>query len=167
MNILMAVASKHGSTYEIAEAIAEELRMDGYAVDVRHAEQAVSVDAYDAAVIGSAVYAGSWLPQAQQFVERHREQLLKIPVWLFSSGPLGDEPPESMGSPANLDELLATTDAHGHQVFAGKLDGRQLNLGERLIVRVVKAPFGDFRDWEAIRSWAHDVAAALAAVPAG
>jgi len=66
-----------------------------------------------------------------------------------------------MGVPATLDDLLAQTGAREHQVFVGRLDKSALGLRERLIARLVKAPEGDFRDWDAIRGWASRIAAAL------
>jgi menaquinone-dependent protoporphyrinogen oxidase len=162
MNILLAVASRHGSTLEIGERIAQELRSVGYSVDVRDVEGASTIEHYGAAVVGSAIYMGAWLPEARQFVERNRTWLADIPVWLFSSGPLGQDDPQPHGEPAHLDELIRTTHARAHRIFVGKLDKSSLGLGERLITRVVKAPEGDFRDWETIRAWAREIADALA-----
>lgn len=84
-------------------------------------------------------------------------------VWLFSSGPLGREDPQPPGDPVHLDELVQVTHACGHHTFVGKLDKSKLSLGERLAVKLVKAPEGDFRNWEAIRSWVRDIAATLEA----
>src|ERR1700738_4761509 len=93
MKILVAVASRHGSTHEIADALALELEMAGHDVDVQAIEDSPTVEGYDAAVIGSAVYMGKWLPQAEQFVDRHQAQLAAMPVWLFSRGPGDGHPP--------------------------------------------------------------------------
>lgn len=166
MNILVAVASRHGSTHEIAGVIAEELGKRGYAVHVRGAADVEDAAPYDAVIIGSAIYMGNWLPEARHFVERNQARLAQVPVWLFSSGPLGEEDPQPRGDPAHLDELMQAAPACGHRIFAGKLDKHSLGIGERLVVRAVKAPEGDFRDWEAIRGWAREIAAALQS-PAG
>ena len=166
MNILIAVATRHGSTLEIGERIAQELRSGGYVVDVRDVEEASAIEQYGAAVVGSAIYMGNWLPAARQFVERNREVLTGVPVWLFSRGPLGQADPPPHGDPAHLDELMHATGALAHRIFAGELDTSELGLGERLITRVVKAPAGDFRDWATIRAWAHEIAMTLA-TPAG
>ena len=166
MKILIAVASKHGNTREIADVIAEELRAAGHLASVRDIDEVGDLAAYDAAVVGSAVYLGNWLPEARRFVEDARAQLSAIPVWLFSSGPIvfrggpvGQPMPED--DPAHLDVLLDATQARGHHVFGGKLDRHQLNFVERLGVRAAKASEGDFRDWEEIRGWARGIAAAL------
>ena len=178
MKVQTVVASKHGSTREIAVAIAEEMRAAGHEVDLRvlteteatagdeavargAAAKATGVEAYDAVVIGSAVYMGRWMAEAREFVAAHAEQLAAVPVWLFSSGPLGEDYPEGMGVPEHLDDLLAKTGARDHKVFVGRLDKGRLNLAERLAARMVKAPAGDFRDWNAIRDWARGIAAEL------
>jgi menaquinone-dependent protoporphyrinogen oxidase len=67
------------------------------------------------------------------------------------------------GDPQDLDELMAATRARGHRLFSGRLDGADLGLGERLIARIVHAPSGDFRDWDAIRTWAREIGSALLA----
>lgn len=161
MNILISVASKHGSTYEIAEAIAAELQEAGHAATVREAKEASVTEKEDAVLIGSAVYAGNWMPEARQFVERNRDELAEIPVWLFSSGPLGEEDPQPKGDLVGLKELVQQTGARDHKIFVGRLDQARLGLGERIIVRAVKAPYGDFRDWEAVRAWGREIARAL------
>lgn len=161
MSILVAVASKHGSTRGIADAVADELQTMGLAAEVHDIEAAPSVDGHDAVVIGSAIYMGSWLAEARRFVERNREQLAQMPVWLFSSGPLGHDDPQPKGDLAQLDELMTATGARDHQIFVGKLDKSNLGIGERLIARAVKAPEGDFRDWEAIRAWARQIGRVL------
>lgn len=165
MNVLIAVASRHGSTTEIAEAIALDLRAAGIEATLRWASEVESLDDYDALILGSAVYMGNWMTEARHFVERHRDALARMPVWLFSSGPVGADDPKPHGDPSGLAELMAATGARGHHIFAGRLDPTRLGLGERLIVKAVRAPAGDFRDWKAVRAWADEIAAALA-VPA-
>jgi menaquinone-dependent protoporphyrinogen oxidase len=162
MKVLVTVASRHGSTREIAQVIAGELRAAGVEPDLREVETIGALDGYDAAVIGSAVYAGQWLLEARQFVERNREQLSKLPVWLFSSGPIGADP-WPPGDPPGVAELTRSIGARGHAVFSGKLDSHTLGFAERLIARVVHAPAGDFRNWEAIRAWTRAIGADVAA----
>jgi menaquinone-dependent protoporphyrinogen oxidase len=167
MNVLIATASRHGSTREIADVIGSELRDAGMLADVRDMQEVGTLHGYDAVILGSAVYMGSWLSEARKFAEQYREQLAARPLWLFSSGPTGDAPhPE--GVPKGVAELLETAHARGHRIFAGKLMKNDLGRGERLITRMVHAPEGDFRDWLAIRAWAQEIAVALRAetVPA-
>jgi menaquinone-dependent protoporphyrinogen oxidase len=161
MTILIAVAGRHGSTREIADVIAQEMRDSGHEVDVRKPEDCDEVDQYDAVIAGSAVHMGSWMPEAKRFIDRHHVRLTTVPVWLFSSGPLGHDHPQPESDPLHLDEMMELTHARGHQIFAGRLDKSSLGLGERLMVKMVKAPEGDFRNWDAIRRWARDIAAAL------
>src|SRR4051794_2494167 len=106
MNLLIAVASRHGSTLDIGRAIAQELRMHGHTVAVREVGEVRDAGRYGAVIIGSAIYLGDWLPEGCRFVERNAEMLASLPVWLFSSGPLGREDPEPKGDPDHLDELL-------------------------------------------------------------
>lgn len=161
MTILVVCASRHGSTRQIADVIAEELKASGYVVDVHDAAKPWDMGPYDGAIIGSAVYMGKWLPEARDFVKGHREQLAGIPVWLFSSGPLGNIDPQPPADSLHIDEFLFTTGAHDHRIFEGKLDRSRLGFGERLAVKMVKAPEGDFRDWKAIRAWAQEIATSL------
>ncbi len=163
MNVLVAFASRHGSTSEIAHALAQELRVAGHSVTVRPVNEVKGIENYEAAVIGSAIYMGNWLPETRCFVEGNQGALARIPIWFFSSGPLGEDHPQPHGDPADLAAMMQATGAHGHQLFIGKLDRSHLGFGERLIAKAVKAPEGDFRDWDAIRRWARDIASVLSA----
>lgn len=160
MHVLVAAASRHGSSVELAHAIAQQLTAGALTVDVRPPEDVVDVADYDAVVLGSAVYAGRWLASAKGLVERCGEGLRARPVWLFSSGPLGD-PLEPTEDPVDAAEMVAATGARDHRVFAGKLDKQALNLAEKAIVAVVRAPEGDYRDWPAVRAWASAIAEGL------
>jgi menaquinone-dependent protoporphyrinogen oxidase len=161
MKILVAFASRHGGTSEIATTLAQELRIAGYSVRVRSVDVVTDLAPYEAAIIGSAVYLGNWLPDARRFIEANRQRLTQIPVWLFSSGPLGESNQQPHADPAHLDAMMQATGARGHRIFVGKLDRSDLGPGERLVARIVKAPEGDFRDWDAIRDWAREIAATL------
>lgn len=158
MKVLVTVASKHGSTREIAGVLAEELRNSAIEADLKDVSDVTSVEGYDAMILGSAIYAGNWLPEARQFAEQHRAELSSLPVWLFSCGPLGgEEDPKPHDDPDKLVASMAGVEWREHKVFVGKLDHAELSLGETLLVKVVGAPSGDFRDWEEIRGWAQDI----------
>jgi menaquinone-dependent protoporphyrinogen oxidase len=159
MKVLISVASKHGATTDIGDAIAAALEDHGLEVVLTEPDQVTSVDGFDAVIIGSGVYAGHWLAPAKRLIERAKGALLLRPVWLFSSGPLGDD--RQPTDPVDVAPLVGTVRARGHRLFAGRLDRGDLNFGERAIVRVVKAPYGDFRDWPAIAEWAEEIAAEL------
>jgi menaquinone-dependent protoporphyrinogen oxidase len=161
MRILVASASRHGATREIAAAIGETLAREGLDVDVRDAESVTDVSGYGAVVLGSAVYVGHWLEPARRLVERHGADLAARPTWLFSSGPLGDPPRPAEPDAVRVDDLVAATGAREHRLFAGRLDRSLLGFGERAVVVAVRAREGDFRDWDAIRAWARDIAGGL------
>ena len=93
--VLLAYASKHGATAEIAEAVADELREGGHAVDCVPVDQAPNLEAYDAAVIGSAVYMKRWRPEARHLLKRNRKVLAERPFWVFAPAPSGRSPTRS------------------------------------------------------------------------
>jgi menaquinone-dependent protoporphyrinogen oxidase len=160
MRVLITAATKHGATAEIAQVIGEALRERELDPTVLEPEQVDGVDGYDAVVLGSAVYAGHWLKPARELVARCGDALAARPVWLFSSGPVGD-PPKPEEDPVDVAEVVATTGAREHRVFAGKLVRKQLAFPERAIVSALRVPDGDFRDWDAITKWAGAIATAL------
>jgi menaquinone-dependent protoporphyrinogen oxidase len=165
--VLVAYASKHGSTAEIAERIGQELREKGLQADVMPAERVADLKSYDAVILGSAVYAGQWRKEAAQFLESREEALTGRPVWLFSSGPTGEEDPvEAMDGwrfPEGLQPVADRIEPRDIAFFHGVLDTKKLNLAEKLVLKALKAPTGDFRNWDVITSWADDIAAALEA----
>jgi len=163
MAVLVAYASKHGSTEGIARAIADRLSELGVPADVQAVGDVDDLAALDAVVLGSAVYAGSWMKEAVEFVHRHAEPLAERPVWMFSSGPLGEEVEDDEEQPRQLQELRGLIGPIDHRIFFGALDRSKLGFGERMMVKAVKAPDGDFRDWATIRAWADGIAAVLRA----
>jgi menaquinone-dependent protoporphyrinogen oxidase len=164
--ILVAYASKHGATEGIARRIAERLTERGAPAEARRAEDVDGLDGVDAVVLGSAIYAGSWLKEATTFAERHADALAGLPLWLFSSGPLGEQVADDEAQPRQLPELTEALHPTEHRVFFGALDKDALGFAERMIVKAVKAPEGDFRDWEAIAAWADAIADDLASTSA-
>jgi menaquinone-dependent protoporphyrinogen oxidase len=100
--------------------------------------------------------------EAVAFAERNATALADTPVWIFSSGPLGDEVQDEEEQPRQLDDLRSWLSPIDHQVFFGALDKSALGFGERMMVKAVKAPDGDFRDWDAIAAWADRIADTLA-----
>ena len=156
MKVLVSVASRHGATLEIASVIESVLEQADIVVDLVPPERVASIEPYDAIVIGSAVYAGRWLAPARQLIEREATALAVRPVWLFSSGPIGN-PAKPVEAPAEVVELARRLGAVDHQVFEGKLDRNQLGFGENAITRVLRAPVGDYRPWDAIVDWSRDI----------
>jgi len=90
MRVLVTAASRHGSTAEIAEAIATGLTRRGADAEAIPIDEVDGLEGFDAVVLGSAIYMGRWLKPARKFAEAHAAELSQRPVWLFSSGPLGD-----------------------------------------------------------------------------
>jgi menaquinone-dependent protoporphyrinogen oxidase len=167
MKVLVTAASRHGTTAEIARAIGLVLSRRGIETEVLPPDEVQSVEVYDAVLIGSSVYAGHWLAPAKKLVEREASELIKRPVWLFSSGPLG-EPAKPVEEPVDVAAVRARTRALDHRVFAGKADPQELGFVERSILRLVRAPRGDFRDWPAIEAWATEIVRRLQSlVPLG
>jgi menaquinone-dependent protoporphyrinogen oxidase len=158
MQVMVACASKHGSTEGIAQVVADRLQQQGHDAVAKRVADVADLDGIQAVVLGSAVYAGSWMKEATEFAQSYVQQLSTMPVWLFSSGPLGTEIHDEEEQPRQLAELTETLHPRGHRVFFGALDHDKLGFGERMMVKAVKAPEGDFRDWAAISEWADEVA---------
>ncbi|MEX1104086.1 MAG: flavodoxin domain-containing protein [Dehalococcoidia bacterium] len=160
MNVLIAVDSRHGATAEIAETIALQLLTHGARATVEDAANVTGVGGYDGVVIGSAIYTGRWLKDAKKLAAREKDHLQGRPVWLFSSGPIGDplfpeEPPLEIGA------LRELTGAREHRLFAGKLDRSELGVLEKAMITAVHAQEGDYRDWLEVRQFADEIADTL------
>jgi len=168
MRILVTVATRHGATREIAENIAtaagSELAEAGVwsETEVRDASLVTSVDGFDAVILGSAVYMGHWLEPAVKFAENFTEELRGMPVWVFSSGPVGERE-HPADEPANAADVVMRLGARGHRLFGGKIDRHALHLTERAMVTALRVRDGDYRDWPSIRAWGREIGATLAA----
>ena len=158
MNVLVASASRHGSTREIADMIGATIAQRGIATDIREVDNVATLIGYDAVVVGSAIYMGDWIKCARVFVEQHAGDLATRPTWLFSSGPIGDPPKPGADAAVRIDDLVAAIHPREHRVFAGRLEMRRLGLLQRTVARAVHAGEGDFRDWAAIQEWATGIA---------
>lgn len=160
--VLIAYATKYGATGEIAEKIGQTLRQVGLSSEVLPAEGVSDLNSYDAVVLGSAVYMGKWRKEAVNFLQANEDALAELPVWLFSSGPAGE------GDPVELLDGWRFPEAQQHiadriqprdtAVFHGSVDMEKLNFIEKGMIKTVKSPVGDFRDWDAIASWAAAIA---------
>ncbi len=160
MRVLVSAASKHGATTEVAATIAAALASAGLDAVVMAPADVTSLDGVDAAIVGSGVYAGHWLQPAKDLLARHRDALAAMPVWLFSSGPIGD-PPLPAEDPVDAAPMAALIGARGHRVFAGEIDRAKLGFAEKAILAAVRAKAGDYRPWPAIESWAGEIVAVL------
>lgn len=186
--VQIVVASRHGGTLGIAERIAEVLRAEGIATTLARAEDRPEVAGFDAHIVGSGVYMGSWLKEATTFLEDNEMILATRPVWLFSSGPvlapdakktelepidqaLGPTSGPGSGGHRRINELSDVIRPRGHVVFGGRYDPSDppTNLAER-VVRLMPAvqkvlPTADERPWGEIEAWAHELASELETEP--
>lgn len=161
--VLVAYASKHHATAEIAEAIAAELRARGLDADCVEAADATCTG-YQAVVLGSAVYTGRWRKHARDFLKYHHDALATMPFWIFSSGPTGEHAAEQLEEeskwlePHKVLDLAESAGVRGHTVFAGKVPDDPHGFMEKSVARSTPGAFRDARDWDAIRRWADEIA---------
>jgi menaquinone-dependent protoporphyrinogen oxidase len=157
-NVLIAYASRMGSTAEIAVAIGDRLTHRGFQVDVRQAAIAPNARLYSAVVVGSSVYLGHWDKTAIAYLKNHAPDLAERPTWLFESGPCeaAAETRRSHVSHA-VRKLCREIGLHEPMTFGGNLDpARATGRLTRWMSNGDLA--GDFRDWEQISHWADGVA---------
>jgi menaquinone-dependent protoporphyrinogen oxidase len=163
--VLVAYATKYGATAEIAERIGQVLRQAGLPTDVLPADRVGDLSAYRAVVLGSGVYIGQWRKEAVKFLKANEMVLTDQLVWLFSSGPTGEGDPVELAQgwrfPGKLQPIADRIGPQDIAVFHGAVDEGRLNVIERWMLKNVQASIGDFRDWEAITSWATAIAAVL------
>jgi menaquinone-dependent protoporphyrinogen oxidase len=162
--VLVAYASKYGSTGEVAEAIARRLGTLGVSAEVLPVGEVRDPSSYSAVVLGVALYFFRWRHEAHSFCTRHRHALASLPVALFGMGPIEDTPEQYAGSRRHLDKGLTKHSKLAPRtiaVFGGQLDPTKLrfpdnNPGMR------RMPPSDLRDWAAIDAWADSLVDALA-----
>lgn len=162
--ILVAYATRTGSTAEVAEAIARRLCEAGLSAEVRPVADVAGLDGYSGAVLGSAIRYSSWLPEMTDFLSANRDALAAMPVAFYSMHmlSLGDDSAaraERAKYTAQAREAVTPVD---EAFFAGKIDPERLSLFDRLAVRLVKSPVGDRRDWTRVGEWAAALAPKLA-----
>ena len=160
MKVLVCAASKHGATSQIAQAVADVLAERGCQVTVLPPQEVGAVEEFDAVVLGSAVYMGRWMKPARELAERSAAALAARPVWLFSSGPVG-EPAKPADNPVDVTKILQASKARDHRIFTGKLIKKHLSFPDRAMASALRAQEGDFRNWAEIRDWATGIADAL------
>ena len=159
-SILITYATKHGSTRQVAEAIAGTLDEQGLSVHVESAADVHDLSTYDGVVLGTALYMGRPHADARRFLKRYHKALSAIPVAVFAMGPLTAGTDDIAGSKQQLDHALATVSditPISTAIFGGVVDPAKLHF-----------PFNhmeasDTRDWASIQSWAREVAALLEA----
>jgi menaquinone-dependent protoporphyrinogen oxidase len=162
-NVLIAYASKYGSTKEIAEHVAMMLRREGLTTEVKEAESVSSLHPYDAVVLGSSLYFDNWLPDASELLESFQDELSEKQVWLFSSGLTAQVGPRGWLFPEALQPLVGKIKPKAIALFGGKVDAQHLTLDDWLLNPSLRVEAGDYRDWNEIEAWARDIAKILTA----
>ncbi|HET8975176.1 MAG TPA: flavodoxin domain-containing protein [Solirubrobacterales bacterium] len=160
---LVAYGSKHGSTREIAEAIAKELGKRGMKADCLAADDVDSVKPYGTVVLGSAVYMKRWRKDARRLLSREGKRLAGRDLWIFSSGPCGEQKEEdkddsSWLEPPKVVKQAEKLGAREHVVFGGRVPLEPSNFVERAMLENTPDEFKDLRDWDEIRAWARKIA---------
>lgn len=162
--ILVVYATKSGCTTDVAKQIGETLVARGASVDVVPAEKAGSVAGYDAVVVGSGVRMGQWHESARTWVTTNAGALKALPVAFYTCNlTLAQEPEKTAEVRAYTDALIEATGIKPIDIglFAGWNEPKKFSLVERVIMKAMKAPQGDFRDFAAIDSWTGNVAPML------
>ena len=159
-SILLAYASRFGSTQEVAETIASTLSEAGLEVDLQPVQDVKSLDRYDAVVLGAAIYNAKWNVVAHQFVSQHQDALTQLPVAIFTLGPLSTSDAAKRNSRRQLDNELAKypwLKPIAVEIFAGKYDPSKPGMGffDRFV------PARDVRNWDGIHTWANALSAQL------
>jgi menaquinone-dependent protoporphyrinogen oxidase len=158
VHILVAYASKKGSTAEIAQAIGKELQTSGHTADVIEIAKGASPAGHDAIVIGGPMYMGK-IDSVGKFVKRHSPELARVPVagFVVCLAAAAKDPEGIAWAEKALQRALDPLKPVAVTVFAGRLDPEKLSWFQRWITKKVNSPVGDFRDWTAIAAWARDL----------
>lgn len=167
--VLVVYGTKSGCTEGVAERIAAGLAACGADVDVQPAAGAGTATGYDAVVVGSGVRAGSWHKAASAWVTANASALKATPVALFTVGLAAqdaEKAEEVRGYSKPVEEAAGITPVDVG-LFAGWFEPSKFGFLERSILGAMKAPKGDFRDWDAIDAWSKQVAPKLGVQAAG
>ncbi len=154
--VLVAYASRLGSTGGVAQAIGEELTARGNVVDVKMAKDVRDISSYGTVLLGSAVRMGRWLPEAVAFLEQNADTLASKSVSYFTvCMTMQEDTPENRARAQDITGAArAMREPAAEGFFGGEMDYSKLSFLEQAILRAKKTPEGDFRDWDAIRAWA-------------
>ncbi|WP_265580996.1 flavodoxin domain-containing protein [Methanofollis aquaemaris] len=161
--ILVAYASRYGSTEEIARVIADEIAALGYEVDCMNVMEVEEVAPYAAVVAGSPIYMGKWLPEAVDLAKRFRIGLNERPLAVFAVGYSMKEEDDMIrkSARASMNELRMYVHAQAEGLFAGKFDPVGMSTTDLQIMKMAGAAPGDARDWTAVRNWARALPSVL------
>ncbi len=166
--VLVAYASKYGSTQEVADAVAARLREKGLVVDLQPMQKVRSLAGYKAVVLGVAFYYGLWHKDAVNFLTKNEADLAQHPVAVFALGPNSTDEHERQGCRAQFDKELAKfpwLKPVVTELFGGRFPAK-LRFPDSMVAALPASPMhgkpaSDVRDWVAIRDWADNLAAKL------
>lgn len=153
-NVLVAYDSKHGSTAQVAQTVADTLRGVGLDVHVERVEHVHDLSTVDAVVLGAPIYMGRWTKGARNLLSEHADALTERPLAVFATGPLHDDPEEVAQARAVLEKALrhhADIQPCAITIFGGALNPDDHRFPFNRMERA------DVRDWDAIRSWAREL----------
>jgi menaquinone-dependent protoporphyrinogen oxidase len=98
-------------------------------------------------------------------LKANEKALSERSVWLFSSGPAGEGDPKELMQgwrfPSGLQSIAERIQPRDTTVFLGSVNMKKLTPIEKWMLNKIQSPVGDFRDWEAITSWATSIADVL------
>jgi menaquinone-dependent protoporphyrinogen oxidase len=165
--VLVAYASRCGSTEGVARAVGDVLREKGLEADVVQVSKAARLETYQAAVIGAPIHAGRWMREARSFVEANQGQLRRMPTACFATCMCLAKNPDKhkKQSESWIPGVKKFIEPATTAAFAGALDRSKLPLFWRIVTKLIGAPQGDFRNWGAIRAWASGLPDVLAGSP--
>jgi len=158
---LVVYATKSGCTAGVAEAVGAGLAEPGYTVDVRPAADAPDPSGYDLVLVGSGVRVGQWHEAARKWVASNAAALKETRVALFTVClRITDGEEARAEATAFTDTVIAEAglDPEAVGVFPGWNEPKKFSLVERLVMRAMKAPEGDFREPETAARWARELA---------
>jgi menaquinone-dependent protoporphyrinogen oxidase len=159
MQILVTYGSKRGGTQGLAQHVADELRAEGFVVDVQPVSEVHDLSEFDAVIVGGALYSGRWYRGARKFVTRHAAELRQCQTYFFSSGPLDGTAVQRDISPVpSVAELMRRVGARGHATFGGRLSPYARGFTASAMA---KKRAGDWRDPGQVRDWTREVAGQL------
>jgi menaquinone-dependent protoporphyrinogen oxidase len=160
--VLVAYATKRGSTREVAAEVARIIRQSGPEVEISPAREVKSLDRYGAVVLGGALYMGRWHKDTRRLLKRYRSELASLPLAVFALGPRSSEPEALEAAGAELARALdEVPEVHPFStaIFGGVIDPSKLGFPFK------RMPAVDARDWKAIERWASEVVRGLSDRP--
>ncbi|GAA5262083.1 flavodoxin domain-containing protein [Methanocalculus sp. MC3] len=156
--ILVAYATRAGSTAGVAGAVTEVLRDAGYDVDLSLLNSDLIPEHYDAVILGGPIYMGA-MREVEEYVHAHHAALESRFKAAFAVGMSFVEDDEEKRAVARdaLSKAISPFEPAHLGYFAGKTDPAKLSFLQKVALKVVSSPIGDFRDYEAIKAWALEV----------